>query len=241
MNQDAIREIALYGRFRIPFPDTSYALRDRRLATATSNANAPGGSANASKMAADSLGAADSTGTSTFTTCADLPDAPDLPDLPHLPHLPAAPIEDRRSLRCFVTAHVVASIENLCASELVAHINSAVESVVGSEVLLKHHHAAAVGSMVALTGRVSIVEDRSVTFEVKAKVDGLTVAEGQLRFVIVERDRFAARRIESIAERGLSMILGLNSHAPDVNEPHPVSGRSDAQFAAEFTSRIAVV
>ena len=235
MNQDAIRKIALYGRFRIPFPDTSYALRDRCLATATSNANAPGGSANASKMAADSLGAADSPSTSTLITRADLPDVPDLP------HLPVAPIEDRRSLRCFVTAHVVASIENLCASELVAHINSAVESVVGSEVLLKHNHAAAVGSMVAVTGRVSIVEGRSVTFEVKAKVDGVAVAEGQLKFVIVERNRFAARRIESIAERGLSMILGLNSHAPDVSEPHPVSERSDAQFAAELRSRIAVV
>ncbi len=230
MNQDAIRKIALYGRFRIPFPDTSYALRDRRLAAATSNA--PGGSANASKMAADSLGAADSPSTSTLITRADLPDVPDLRE---------APIEDRRSLRCFVTAHVVASIENLCASELVAHINSAVESVVGSEVLLKHNHAAAVGSMVAVTGRVSIVEGRSVTFEVKAKVDGVAVAEGQLRFVIVERNRFAARRIESIAERGLSMILGLNSHAPDVSEPHPVSGRSEAQFAAELRSRIAVV
>lgn len=235
MNQDAIRKIALYGRFRIPFPDTSYALRDRRLAAATSNANAPGGSANASKLAADSLGAADSRSTSTLITRADLPDVPDLP------HLPVAPIADRRSLRCFVTAHVVASIENLCASELVAHINSAVESVVGSEVLLKHNHAAAVGSMVAVTGCVSIVEGRSVTFEVKAKVDGLAVAEGQLRFVIVERNRFAARRIESIAERGLSMILGLNRHAPDVSEPHPVSGRSDAQFAAELRSRIAVV
>ena len=222
MNQNAIREIALYGRFRIPFPDTSYALRDRRLATATSNANAPGATANAAKTAADSLGAADSTGTSTLTTRADLPDAPDLP------HLPVVPVEDRRSLRCFVTARVVASIENLCASELVAHINSAAESVVGSEVLLKHNHAAAVGSMVAVTGHVSIVEDRSVTFEVKAKVDGLVVAEGQLRFVIVERDRFAARRIESIAERGLSMILGLNSHAPEVSKPHPVSGHSDA-------------
>ena len=232
MNQDAIRKIALYGRFRIPFPDTSYALRDRRRATATSNA--PGGSANASKMAADSVGAADAPSTSTLIARADLPDVPDLP------HLPVAPIEDRRSLRCFVTAHVVASIENLCASELVAHINSAVESVVGSEVLLKHNHAAAVGSMVAVTGRVSIVEGRSVTFEVKAKVDGLAVAEGQLKFVIVERNRFAARRIESIAERGLSMILGLNRHAPDVNEPHPVSGRSDAQFAAELRSRIAV-
>ena len=235
MNQDAIRKIALYGRFRIPFPDTSYALRDRRLAAATSNANAPGGSANASKLAADSLGAADSRSTSTLITRADLPDVPDLP------HLPVAPIADRRSLRCFVTAHVVASIENLCASELVAHINSAVESVVGSEVLLKHNHAAAVGSMVAVTGCVSIVEGRSVTFEVKAKVDGLAVAEGQLRFVIVERNRFAARRIESIAERGLSMILGLNRHAPDVSEPHPVSSRSDAQFAAELRSRIAVV
>ena len=238
MNQDAIRKIALYGRFRIPFPDTSYALRDRRLATATSNANAPGGSANASKMVADSLGAADSPSTSTSITRGDLPN---VPDLPHLPHLPVAPIEDRRSLRCFVTAHVVASIENLCASELVAHINSAVESVVGSEVLLKHNHAAAVGSMVAVTGCVSIVEGRSVTFEVKAKVDGLAVAEGQLRFVIVERNRFAARRIESIAERGLSMILGLNSQVPDVSEPHPVSSRSDAQFAAELRSRIAVV
>ncbi len=231
MNPNAIREISLYGRFRIPFPDTSYALRERR------HANAAGNKAKASEMGADSHDTAD---TSTLMPHAALRDATDVPDVPHAPDKPnvsKAPVEDRRSLRCFVTAHVVASIENLCASELVAHINSAAESVVGSEVLLKHNHAAAVGSMVAVTGHVSIVEDRSVTFEVRAKVDGLVVAEGQLRFVVAERDRFAARRIESIVERGLSMIQGSKSHAADVGTPHLVSGHSDAQFAAECAQR----
>ncbi len=226
MNQNAIREIALYGRFRIPFPDTSYALRERRNAAATSNAARS--KANALELVADSDSAADRS------------DSPNLMPRDDLPCLPIAPVEDRRSLRCFVTAHVVASIENLCASELAAHINFAVESVVGSEVLLKHDHAAAVGSMVAVTGHVSIVEDRSVTFEVKAKVDGLVVAAGQLRFVIVERDRFAARRIESIVERGLSMIQGVNSHAPEVSTLHPVTVRFDAQFAAGLAQSTSV-
>ena len=123
---------------------------------------------------------------------------------------------DRRSLRCFVTAHVVASIENLCASELAAHTNSAAESVMGSEVLLKHNYPAAVGSMVSVVARVKTVIDRSVTFEVEARVGETVIADGQLRLVIVARDQFASRPIRSIVERACSDMLLLGKVEPTV-------------------------
>ena len=142
---------------------------------------------------------------------------------------------DRRSLRCFVTAHVVASIENLCASELAAHTNSAAESVMGSEVLLKHNYPAAVGSMVSVVARVKTVIDRSVTFEVEAKVGEMVIADGQLRLVIVARDQFAARPIRSIVERACSDMLSLDKLEPtalaalDLHERIDVQSRESPQ------------
>ena len=173
MNFDQIIDLTVHGRFRIPFPDTSYANGERR------------------DLASPTRDCANATGE----------------------------FVDRRSLRCFVTAHVVASIENLCASELAAHINSASESVMGSEVLLKHNHPAAVGSTVCVIGRVKTIVDRSVTFDVEATVGDVVIADGQLRLVIVARDRFAPRPIQSIVERAFSDILSMGDAAsvtPDV-------------------------
>lgn len=167
MNFDQITDLTVHGRFRIPFPDTSYAKGERR---------------DAQSPARD---------------CANA----------------AGEFVDRRSLRCFVTAHVVASIENLCASELAAHINSAAESVMGSEVLLKHNHPAAVGSMVSVVARVKTIVDRSVTFDVEATVGDVVIADGQLRLVVVARDRFAPRPIQSIVERAFSDILSMGNAA----------------------------
>ncbi len=185
MNFDRITDLTVHGRFRIPFPDTSYASRDRRDASSVNGA--------------------------CIQTAADAAES-------------ATPPVDRRSLRCFVTSHVVASIENLCASELAAHINSAAESVVGSEVLLKHNHPAAVGSMVSVTAHVTTIVDRSVTFAVEAKVGDLVIADGQLRLVVVARDRFAARPIQSVIERAFSDILGMGATPP--NAPNMQNARS---------------
>lgn len=136
---------------------------------------------------------------------------------------------DRRSLRCFVTAHVVASIENLCASELATHTNSAAESVTGSEVLLKHNHPAAVGSMVSVVARVKAIVDQSVTFEVEAKVGELVIADGQLRLVIVVRDRFAPRPIRSVVERAFSDILSMGGATPTAAVSPDVRDRIEVQ------------
>jgi predicted thioesterase len=180
MNFDQITDLTVHGRFRIPFPDTSYAKGERRdPPTPTRN-------------------------------CANA----------------AGEFVDRRSLRCFVTAHVVASIENLCASELAAHINSAAESVMGSEVLLKHNHPAAVGSMVSVIACVKTIVDRSVTFDVEATVGDVVIADGQLRLVIVARDRFAPRPIQSIVERAFSDILSMGDAAPVTPD---VRARADVQ------------
>lgn len=188
MNFDRITDLTVHGRFRIPFPDTSYASRERRDAMSVSGAGITNSGENTS------------------------------------------PPVDRRSLRCFVTAHVVASIENLCASELAAHINSAAESVVGSEVLLKHNHPAAVGSMVSVTAHVTTIADRSVTFDVEAKVGDLTIADGQLRFVIVARDRFAARPIQSVIERALAGDIVISRSSPVSSD---VRDREASERAAE--------
>lgn len=188
MNFDRITDLTVHGRFRIPFPDTSYASRERRDAISVSGAGITNSGENTS------------------------------------------PPVDRRSLRCFVTAHVVASIENLCASELAAHINSAAESVVGSEVLLKHNHPAAVGSMVSVTAHVTTIADRSVTFDVEAKVGDLTIADGQLRFVIVARDRFAARPIQSVIERALAGDIVISRSSPVSSD---VRDREASERAAE--------
>ena len=169
MNVDRITDLSVHGRFRIPFPDTSYASRERRDAMSVNGAGITNPGEN------------------------------------------AVPPIDRRSLRCFVTAHVVASIENLCASELAAHINSTAESVVGSEVLLKHNHPAAVGSMVSVSARVTNVVDRSVTFDVEAKVGDVIIANGQLRLVVMARDRFAPRPIQSVIERALAGDFGMST------------------------------
>ncbi len=188
MNFDRITDLTVHGRFRIPFPDTSYASRERRDAISVSGAGITNSGENTS------------------------------------------PPVDRRSLRCFVTAHVVASIENLCASELAAHINSAAESVVGSEVLLKHNHPAAVGSMVSVTAHVTTIADRSVTFDVEAKVGDLPIADGQLRFVIVARDRFAARPIQSVIERALAGDIVISRSSPVSSD---VRDREASERAAE--------
>jgi predicted thioesterase len=172
MNLDRISDLTVHGRFRIPFPDTTYAARERRDQSSVNGACIQ----NATDEAENT-----------------------------------SPPVDRRSLRCFVTAHVVASIENLCASELAAHINSIAESVVGSEVLLKHNHPVAVGSTVSVTARVSTVVDRSVTFDVEAKVGDLIIADGQLRLVIMARDRFAPRPIQSVIERALAGDFGMSA------------------------------
>jgi predicted thioesterase len=188
MNFDRITDLTVHGRFRIPFPDTSYASRERRDALSVNGAGITNPGENTS------------------------------------------PPVDRRSLRCFVTSHVVASIENLCASELAAHTNSAAESVVGSEVLLKHNHPAAVGSMVAVTARVTTIADASVTFAVEAKVGDLMIADGQLRFVIVARDRFAARPIQSVIERALAGDFVINRSSPVSSD---VRDREVSERAAE--------
>ncbi len=197
MNANAVRDVVVYGRFRIPFPDTTYASPERRDEPSI-----------ASHAVATRSSAAIDTRETQAETQAEAPVETPCAD---------RPAGDRRSLRCFVTAHVVASIENLCASELGAHIDSAGESVVGSEVLLKHNHPASAGSVVSVSGRVVQIEGRSVTFNVEAKVDNLLIADGQLRFVVVERGRFAAPRIESIVERALSSILGISSHAVEAS------------------------
>jgi predicted thioesterase len=180
MNFEQIADLTVHGRFRIPFPDTSYAKGERR--------DSP----------------------SPTRECANA----------------AGEFVDRRSLRCFVTAHVVASIENLCASELAAHINSAAESVMGSEVLLKHNHPAAVGSTVSVVARVKTIVDQSVTFDVEATVGDIVIADGQLRLVIVARDRFAPRPIQSVVERALSDILSMGTAAPVASD---VRARVDMQ------------
>ena len=174
MNFAQITDLTVHGRFRIPFPDTTYANGERR-----DQLSAPRECASATGVAGE-----------------------------------VGEFVDRRSLRCFVTAHLVASIENLCASELAAHTNSASESVMGSEVLLKHNHPAAVGSMVSVVARVKAMVDRSVTFDVEAKVGDLVIADGQLRLVIVARDRFQPRPIRSIVERACSDILSMDKVAP---------------------------
>jgi len=180
MNFEQITDLTVHGRFRIPFPDMSYAKNERR------------------DLALPSRDCATATGE----------------------------FVDRRSLRCFVTAHVVAAIENLCVSELTAHINSAAESVMGSEVLLKHNHPAAVGSMVSVIARVKTIADQSVTFDVEATVGDLMIANGQLRLVIVARDRFAPRPIQSIVERAFSDILAMGDAATVTSA---VCARADAQ------------
>lgn len=180
MNFAQIADLTVHGRFRIPFPDTTYGKGERRDPPSSARERASGSGEQSEFV-------------------------------------------DRRSLRCFVTAHVVASIENLCASELAAHTNSAAESVMGSEVLLKHNHPAAVGSMVSVIAHVKTVVDGSVTFDVEAKVGELVIADGQLRLVIVARDRFAPRPIRSIVERAFSDILSMDRvapAAPDIRDRH---------------------
>lgn len=189
MNFEQIADLTVHGRFRIPFPDTSYVAGERRDKTSSTR------------------------------ECAGMVSAAEAVNA-------AGEFVDRRSLRCFVTAHVVASIENLCASELAAHINSAAESVMGSEVLLKHNYPAAVGSMVSVTARVKTIVDRSVTFDVEATVGDLVIADGQLRLVIVARDRFAPRPIRSVVERAFSDILAMGDAAPVVPD---VRARADMQ------------
>jgi predicted thioesterase len=65
---------------------------------------------------------------------------------------------------------------------------------VGTKVCISHLAAAPIGSAVTFTSEITLVEDRRVTFQVRAKgEDGEVIGEGTHERTIVNIAKFAAR------------------------------------------------
>ncbi|MFD1826183.1 MULTISPECIES: thioesterase family protein [Mumia] len=97
------------------------------------------------------------------------------------------------SLEVLGTPRVLAWCEE-ATCEALAPVLEAGATSVGTRVRLDHLAASPVGSVVAVVATVKAVDGRMVTFEVVVTdADGRMLAEGEVRRVVVDVDRFLAR------------------------------------------------
>ncbi|HKA68677.1 MAG TPA: hotdog domain-containing protein [Actinomycetes bacterium] len=67
-------------------------------------------------------------------------------------------------------------------------------TTVGTRVQLDHLRASRVGAVITVTARLVAVDERLLRFEVAAEDgDGTLIGHGEVRRVVVDRDRFLAR------------------------------------------------
>lgn len=97
------------------------------------------------------------------------------------------------SLDVLATPRVLAWCEEATCEAIAAVLPDGSTSV-GTRVRLDHLAATVVGATVEVTATVTAVDGRMVTFEVVAtSADGTLLAEGEVRRVVVDVDRFLAR------------------------------------------------
>jgi fluoroacetyl-CoA thioesterase len=67
-------------------------------------------------------------------------------------------------------------------------------TTVGTRVQLDHLRASPVGAVITVTARLAAVDGRALRFEVAAEDgDGTLIGHGEIRRVVVDRERFLAR------------------------------------------------
>ncbi|MGH1562239.1 thioesterase family protein [Mumia sp. DW29H23] len=97
------------------------------------------------------------------------------------------------SLRVLATPRVLAWSEEATCAAIAPVLEDGATSV-GTRVRLDHLAASPLGATVAVVATVSAVDGRMVTFEVVATdSDGRLLAEGEVRRVVVDTERFLAR------------------------------------------------
>lgn len=97
------------------------------------------------------------------------------------------------SLRVLATPRVLAWCEEATCEAIAPAIEGGATSV-GTRVRLDHLAASPVGSTVSVVATVTAVEGRMVSFEVvTTDSDGRLLAEGEVRRVVVDTERFLSR------------------------------------------------
>ena len=115
------------------------------------------------------------------------------PEAPQLQEMPAV----------FATGYLVGLIEWACIEAINPHIDWPRQQTVGVHVDINHTAATPPGFTVTVTGTLTKVEGRKLTFEVKARDDLDQVSTGTHQRFIIDAERFN----QSLAEKVIKSSL----------------------------------
>jgi len=104
------------------------------------------------------------------------------------------------------TAYLVAVMESICLRELLGCVDTAQDTVVGTNVDCRHCAPVAPGARIRVAGWVQQIGERDVTFWVFAQDDHEEVCKGTIKLAVVPRDeidRTILRKAAAIARREL--------------------------------------
>ena len=107
--------------------------------------------------------------------------------LPHGKHYADTLIE------CLATGYLIAVVESICIREMQRMINSTVEVVVGRTIHLEHCVPIPPGTRIRVLGWVERLDQRSVTFCVRAYDDHELVCDSKLTLVAADRASMETR------------------------------------------------
>jgi len=102
--------------------------------------------------------------------------------------------------------YLIAVLESICALELQLHLDHKEESIVVASMQCQHRAPIPPGAFVRITGWVTRVEERKLTFWVQASDEQEIVCEGLICFAIVQRsqvEKKIQRKCDAIARREL--------------------------------------
>ena len=94
------------------------------------------------------------------------------------------------------TPRVVALLEAATVRAVADSLASG-ETTVGVEVVVAHHRASLVGARITVAAELTEVEGRRLGFVVTAHENGTLVADGAVRRVVVDAERFMARAVSA--------------------------------------------
>ena len=107
-------------------------------------------------------------------------------------HLPHGASYAARLADVLCSGHLLAQLESVCMEAMHDAIDWDHEMVLGASMSLQHRGPAVVGEWVNVRGMVIGIAQRRVLFHVEARVGERAVAEGEVRFAVVERVRHQA-------------------------------------------------
>ena len=97
------------------------------------------------------------------------------------PHLP---------MKVLSTPSMIGLMERTCLESVIDHLD-ANESTVGTHVCVSHVAAAASGETVTINARLTEINRRRLTFEVKATAGDKLLGEGTHQRAVIDTSRFA--------------------------------------------------